>query len=235
MIAFDKEFSLCANYPKGHGELFLIWLRERYPDAMLFHAERAGGGRQDLALMALLPIFWNCLWCVELLDERLRVPNNNNILQKNLFTVLTCAEMVAVARLLAIVQVSIGMQVSPPLCRNVSVSCLITILPMFVFMQVCFLTGKTHEWNKHEWGVVELGRAFDAWYDAFVELKDHPEKFLERDFMMSIFSSIKHDLRPFEEYLDHMFENKLTASIGGKDVLLSKLLDELFDPQQEVN
>ena len=26
LIAFDKEFSLCANYPKGHGELFFTWM-----------------------------------------------------------------------------------------------------------------------------------------------------------------------------------------------------------------
>eukprot|EP00956_Cyclotella_meneghiniana_P043804 scaffold288481_cov139-Cyclotella_meneghiniana.AAC.1 len=29
--AIDKEFSLSANYPKGHGELFLEWLREKHP------------------------------------------------------------------------------------------------------------------------------------------------------------------------------------------------------------
>jgi hypothetical protein len=26
--AIDKEFSLSANYPKGHGELFLEWIHE---------------------------------------------------------------------------------------------------------------------------------------------------------------------------------------------------------------
>ena len=57
LIVFDKEFSLCANYPKGHGELFLTWLQQNYPDALLFHVECASGGRQDLTLMASLPIF----------------------------------------------------------------------------------------------------------------------------------------------------------------------------------
>ena len=37
LIAFNKEFSLCANYPKGHGELFLTWLRTKYPNKLLFH------------------------------------------------------------------------------------------------------------------------------------------------------------------------------------------------------
>jgi hypothetical protein len=29
--AVDKEFSLSANYPKGHGKLFLEWIREYHP------------------------------------------------------------------------------------------------------------------------------------------------------------------------------------------------------------
>jgi hypothetical protein len=29
--AVDKEFSLSANYPKGHGKIFLEWIREYYP------------------------------------------------------------------------------------------------------------------------------------------------------------------------------------------------------------
>jgi hypothetical protein len=41
--AIDKEFSLSANYPKGHGELFKAWMKENYPGALLFHVERAAG------------------------------------------------------------------------------------------------------------------------------------------------------------------------------------------------
>jgi hypothetical protein len=37
--AIDKEFSLSANYPKGHGELFLEWIREHYPGVLLLHVE----------------------------------------------------------------------------------------------------------------------------------------------------------------------------------------------------
>ena len=27
--AFDKEFSLAANYPKGHGEVFKEWIKKK--------------------------------------------------------------------------------------------------------------------------------------------------------------------------------------------------------------
>ena len=47
IYAYHKEFSLTANYPKGHGELFREWVKKNYPREYLLHAERASGGRQD--------------------------------------------------------------------------------------------------------------------------------------------------------------------------------------------
>ena len=41
--AVDKEFSLCANYPKGHGEIFRQWIECTYPGVLLLHVERASG------------------------------------------------------------------------------------------------------------------------------------------------------------------------------------------------
>ena len=43
--AFDKEFSLSANFPKGHDELFLKWIREYYPGVLQMHVECAAGLR----------------------------------------------------------------------------------------------------------------------------------------------------------------------------------------------
>jgi hypothetical protein len=34
--AVDKEFSLPANYPKGHGSMFLHWLKSNHPGACWF-------------------------------------------------------------------------------------------------------------------------------------------------------------------------------------------------------
>ena len=41
--AVHKEFSLTANYPKGHGEKFRDWMIKHYPSEFLMHAERATG------------------------------------------------------------------------------------------------------------------------------------------------------------------------------------------------
>ena len=118
----------------------------------------------------------------------------------------------------------------------VDVTRLLAIMHIAISMPLRFLMGKTHEWaEEFDWGVVELGEALDCWYDAMVHLKEKPEDYLNKDYMLSIFDSIKPKLRPFQEYLDFMFEEKMTASVGGKEVLMSKLRDELFDPELEAN
>jgi hypothetical protein len=45
----NKGFSPPANYPKGHGAMFLYWLKLNHPDALLVPVERTAGSRQDLA------------------------------------------------------------------------------------------------------------------------------------------------------------------------------------------
>ena len=42
--AFDKEFSLCANYPKGWGSNFRQWMKENHSGELPFHAEHACTG-----------------------------------------------------------------------------------------------------------------------------------------------------------------------------------------------
>jgi hypothetical protein len=57
--AVDKEVSLPANYPKGHGDVFLHWLRVHNPGALLVPVQRTAGSRQDLAAEGAAAVFWN--------------------------------------------------------------------------------------------------------------------------------------------------------------------------------
>ena len=41
--AIDKAFSLLVNYPRGHEDLFLHWLRLNHPGALLIPVERTAG------------------------------------------------------------------------------------------------------------------------------------------------------------------------------------------------
>lgn len=62
--AVDKEFSVPANYPKGHGDLFLHWLKLNHPGTLLVPVQRTAGSRQDLATKGAAAVFWNqgVLW-----------------------------------------------------------------------------------------------------------------------------------------------------------------------------
>ena len=66
--AIDKEFSLSANYPKGHGQLFLEWMREKHPGKLLLHVERASGSRQDLCTEGCMAILMNYPYYIKFLD-----------------------------------------------------------------------------------------------------------------------------------------------------------------------
>ena len=79
--ALDKEFSLCANYPKGHGEEFAPWMELRHPGALLLAVTRSTGSRQDLVTNGAGCLYFNRQYYVEFLDERLRIPGAANILQ----------------------------------------------------------------------------------------------------------------------------------------------------------
>ena len=83
--AFDKEFSLCANYPKGHGMLFCQWMKKLHPGELLLHVERATGSKQDLFLEGAPAIFWNRQYCIEFLDEQLRIPDKGNIFSRKTY------------------------------------------------------------------------------------------------------------------------------------------------------
>ena len=53
--AFEKMFSLCANYPKVIGELFHQWIMDNNSGELLFYVERAeSGGQQDIKSMAAM-------------------------------------------------------------------------------------------------------------------------------------------------------------------------------------
>ena len=55
----DKEFSLPANYPKGHGDQFQHWLKKNHPEALMVPVQRISGSRQDLAAEGAAAVYWN--------------------------------------------------------------------------------------------------------------------------------------------------------------------------------
>ena len=73
-------------------------MKENHRGELLLHVERAAGSRQDLCTEGCLAIYMNYPYYVEFLDEALRKKKTKSeqtsILQRNLFVVLTSAEMI---------------------------------------------------------------------------------------------------------------------------------------------
>jgi len=212
--ATDKEFSLCANYPKGHGELFREWMAHNHPGALLLHVERTTGSRQDLCCEGSGAIYMNRVYYIEFLDERLRTCGaEGNILQENLFIIYSSMEMIAQTRVYSIIHLSI-------------------VLPMR------WLAGNSHKLSEFDWSVRSNGRCADMLETALVPMEEDGYLLLDKEFMFGIFSELFGELPPFVTYLEYMFETKAMATIGSStsdSLPLNRLRDELFDPQSEAN
>jgi hypothetical protein len=210
--AVDKEFSLSANYPKGHGELFLEWMRANHPGELLLHVERAAGSRQDLCTEGCMAIYMNYPYYIEFLDTSLRKPkatDKASILQQNLFVALNTSELVALSRLLSILHVAVCIP-----CR--------------------WLAGKTHELARYDWGPMSMGRVIDTLNDAMGEIHKTPALILDEKYMMAIFAEYLHELPPFQKYWDELLSKRQMSVIarksGTKVVHYARLLTQLFAP-----
>ena len=121
MIFKDKEFSLLANYPKGHGHEFKLWLNKYHPAVLLVAVKRVTGQRHELPMEGAAAIYWNRKYFIELLNYRLIETDKGkgNILQTNLIVVLSCMELVSMCCVYAIFHS----------CINIPLCCLSVVFP----------------------------------------------------------------------------------------------------------
>ena len=213
--AFDKEFSLCANYPKGWGVLFRQWMKENYSGALLFHVERACKGRMDVVPMASMAIYWNRNYCVEFLDEMISFcGREDNLLAKNQMILLSCLEMAAVARLWAILYISL---LSP----------------------LRWLAGKTHKLAHRKWSYICMGKVMDKLKDDLESIIDSPDLIHSEEFMMGQLKEWEEELPEFQEYRRDYIEKKTMFYFNspGQDKAhpMKELMKELFTPEDQDN
>ena len=210
--ALDKEFSLCANYPKGHGDMFKEWIVLTHPRALLLHVWSTSGARQDAAFEGAGPAYLNRTYWVEFLDERLRAPGANNILQESLFILITSIAMVASMRVHS-------------------------ILLLALVMPHRWLAGNTHKLAAHGWSERSMGRVVDLLEVAFAKVAADGNLILNEAFMMGIFSPIAEELEPFRLFLKYMYDEKAMALVGSSitERQYAKLRAELFNPNDVDN
>ena len=71
-----KEFSLMANYPKGHKRLFREFFLEKHAGEYLFQIKHTAGLRQDIVTMGSLALYWNRNVYLEFLVDRMKWYSN---------------------------------------------------------------------------------------------------------------------------------------------------------------
>ena len=214
--SLDKCFSLPANYPKGNGTEFKYWAKCYHPGAPLYPVQRSTGSRNDMVLEGAVAAYINAWLYKEFLDEALSATDADNILQENLFIILSSVEMTALSRLLSILHFSIN-------------------VPMR------WLAGKTVTLSDHNWSMRKMSTAIDRLHDALVEIEMDGEKILDEEYMMSIFKPLK--LTPLDEFMKCIFEEKKIPTTSNeksssrKDVeaLGRYIYQELFKPTREEN
>ena len=216
--ASDKEFSLCANYPKGHGDMFREWIVRTHPRVLLFHVVSTDGGRQDMACEGAGAFYMNRPYWAEFLDERLRQPSAANILQECLYIEMTSIDMIGSARIHSILFLS-------------------------VVMPHRWLAGKSHTLGEYNWSERSMGLTADVLERAMLRVLTGDEShgpgelLLNQNFMFSIWDEIVLLLPPFGDYLTYMYETKLQALAGSSiaEHQFARLRDELFKPKLEDN
>ena len=179
----------------------------------LLHAERANSNRMDVICMRADAVYNNRPLNIEFLDKRLRIKDNANILQENLFVVLSSLEMIAVSRFFSILHVAV-------------------VIP------IRWLSGSTHKLAHRKWGARSMGRAADILHTACGQLLDDIKLIHDKKFMMNMFDDIANEIPEFKDFLEYEFKNKKTEFISAsqtKSVPYSKLIDELFSPKDDDN
>ena len=172
-------------------------MQDNHSGYLLYHVERAHGARQDLILEASLPIYMNRSVNVKYLDYCLKMPGKKreNILMRNLFTLLASPEMV-------------------------SQSCCLLILFFSIGIPTRWLSGMTHEVKDYpvgappekQWCTRSMGRVIDTLYKTVNILIKTPTLFLSKRFMMDIFVEYRRELPPFQEYWTATFEKNNSLS-----------------------
>ena len=152
---------------------------------------------------------------VEFLDECLDA-HKDNILQTNLYIVLTSMEMIALCRVMA-------------------------ILHFKICMPMRWLAGNTHSVGAvgYDWSSRSMGKSIDAIHDVMVTIENDGSMFMDENFMNSIFNNIYTDedgndgpLEPLVEAMKYKFEDKITPAVDGSKVLpYDQLNAELFYPE----
>ena len=208
--AFQKEFSLNTNYPKGHGEKFRDWIINKYPNEFIMNTERESGSRQYIITMGDGTIYWNRIFNSEFLDEYICIKEKTNILQQNILTILIYIEIIATSRLFEKLHVEICMPFR-------------------------WTTWNAHKLAHQNCSVRSMGHEIDILHTAYNDLIDDPRLTHNKSFMMHIYNPVMDEITEFKDYIYYQWEywtSHYAKSSNTREVPLKNITKEIFTPTE---
>ena len=82
-----------------------------------------------------------------------------------------------------------------------------------------------------------MPRLLDTMESKLEEIVSDPSNFVKKDFMMKVFDTYKSSIQTFREYIQYLFEDKMSPNFDKSDKInrLKEYVEELFDPKDETN
>ena len=77
------------------------------------------------------------------------------------------------------------------------------------------MSGNVENLTKWDFGVLDMGKVCDMLEEAMIEIEANGELMLDHDYIMNIFSSLRDQIEPFDEYLTFMFKEKTRNPVSG--------------------
>jgi hypothetical protein len=94
--------------------------------------------------------------------------------------------------------------------------------------------AKSHELLEFDFGYYDMGKVLTCREQSFESIIDDPSLILDKEFMLEqMFKVISDQVDPFTEYIEHMYEQKVTLSVTGvnnDDLFYDDLRFNLFYP-----
>jgi hypothetical protein len=99
----------------------------------------------------------------------------------------------------------------------------LSILHLAVCMPTRWLAAKSHKLSEYDFGYYDMGKVLSCMERAFESIVDDLSLILDEEFMLEhMFKDISDQVDPFAEYIEHMYEQKVTLSVtdGANNVYL---------------
>ena len=96
----------------------------------------------------------------------------------------------------------------------VSLLRVLSILHIYLCLPLRWLSGNYGDLGKYSFGVVDIPKAVDLMDKAFAEITKDGNLMLDDDFKMNIIEPLAKKIKPFKEYLNYMFEERQSCTVG---------------------